>query len=201
MKKTEMIGVLTKASAIYDNFEPTETRVGVWMDIFKNYPVADVANAVMAHCSSSQYAPKPADIIKLILEARRGPRGTANEAWGLVMQAIHRFGYANEAKAIAWLASQNRIAAKVARCMGWTELCASEQNLGDRAHFSKFYDSELAHEDRIALLPEPQRKDALRIEAERFRLPTDEPVNTPVLNLINSTAKRLGLPSEKKYAR
>jgi len=59
-------------------------------------------------------------------------------ACGLVTKAIRQYGYYRQAEAMQSLPAD---VSAVVSSMGWQTLCASENEMTDRAHFIKAYDA------------------------------------------------------------
>lgn len=97
---------------------PTPSVLRLFWEVLKGYDLADVQRAVMAHMSdpdAGQFAPKPADLIRII----DGDTKTRSAiAWAKVDNAIRRVGqYASV------IFDDPLIHATVSDMGGWTELC------------------------------------------------------------------------------
>ena len=59
---------------------------------------------------------------------------SVEEAWGLVLAEVHRVGYMGSPRF-----AYPQIPAALRALGGWPELCASENQVADRAHFMRIY--------------------------------------------------------------
>jgi len=93
------------------------------------------------------------NIIALIRErAKTKLRLTSAEAWGIVKNQISQIGSYGQPK------FEDPIIAKAVGILGWRELCMSENQEIDRAHFFKVYDSLVEREKNSIMLPERLKK-------------------------------------------
>lgn len=147
---------LMKSIWTYDKFLPDEYSVKVWYELLKDIPFRVACNAVERYAQTEDKIPTPAGIRGQIAKMKT-PEKDWSEAWGLVMQAVRKFGYINEKDAMEFLPEDAR---KIVKRFGWMEICTSDlddlPNL--RANFRKVYEHEqvIAKEDRM--ISEPLRE-------------------------------------------
>lgn len=141
MKSSEMQDILSDAAACWPNFEATQRRRDVWMRLLGHIHANVVAAAIDTHATQCQFPPTPADVLRIIGKLKATVTGEATspeEAFGLVLTAVRRFGYYQESNALASLPAK---VAKAAKMLGWQEICLSENLEALRAHFYRTYKS------------------------------------------------------------
>lgn len=152
MKPTETIQLLAVINAAFPNMQVTEAMVNLWHELLGDLDFDLAKAAVKKLLLESPYPPSIADIRKRAAEIITPPeeRIDASEAWGEVIRAIHRYGYYRQEEA---LASMSPRTAKVARYMGWQEICTSERPDVVRGQFMKMYETVANREKQERLLP------------------------------------------------
>ena len=88
------------------------------------------------------------NIIALIREnALVDDRLSSGEAWAEVLNEMHNYGVYDKP------VFSDDLVAKAVDCIGWRNLCLSENSVADRAHFMKIYDTLENRDKKIKLLP------------------------------------------------
>ena len=67
---------------------PNEAAMGLIFDTLREFRIDQVLAALKNHCKTSQFMPKPADIVNFI----KNSDTTAAESWALVEWSIMNFG-------------------------------------------------------------------------------------------------------------
>lgn len=153
MRRSEIIQLITLCSANYRNW-PEDGKesavVELWETMLEDVEFDHGKLAVQKHMSESVYAPTIADIRAKISDIS-APQGlTAMEAWGSVIKSIQQYGSYREAEAIQ---SLDPLVQKVVRLLGFRNLCMSENEMADRAHFTKAYDTIVNRDRTESLMP------------------------------------------------
>lgn len=153
MKRSEIIQLITLCSANYRNW-PEDGKesavVELWETMLEDVEFTHGKLAVQKHMSESVYPPTVADIRSKISDIS-APQGlTAMEAWGSVIKSIQQYGSYREKEAIE---SLDPLVQKVVRLLGFRNLCMSENEMADRAHFTKAYDSIVNRDRTESLMP------------------------------------------------
>lgn len=105
--------------------------------------------AALDHISRSKFFPSVSELRDAAYRVVTLNQPSPEEAWGEVKAAFRRWGYTGKPE---W--SHPAIEATV-KIMGWRELCQSENEVADRAHFLRIYASvEQRHKDNALMLPE-----------------------------------------------
>lgn len=142
----KLIGVMASA---YPNTQIEEATINVYVRMLKDLPLEVVTLAVQQAMAESEFIPTIARIRDKALAMTRQCHVSALEAWGLVKRAMQRTGFYRSPT------FDDPIITKAVECMGWQTLCSSENEVADRAHFSKVYDSLVRREEEDArMLPE-----------------------------------------------
>lgn len=134
-----------------------------WHSMLEDEPAEMVAMALKKHAATNKWAPAIAEILETIGRIKYPETYIdPDEAWGMVMHAVRKFGYYHPEEAFASLPS---IVASTVRTYGWRDLCLSE-NLGvDRGQFRKAYEVRLLREREKATMPEKLQRELATISA------------------------------------
>jgi len=125
-----------------------ELMLDVWHSMLSQYPYELVKYAAETHIKSSSFPPTIHDIIKHIREYEDMGKVDPMSAWGMVCKAIRQYGYYRQAEAMQSLPADIK---SVVAAMGWQTLCASENEIADRAHFTKAYEAMQKREKQVAM--------------------------------------------------
>ena len=99
----------------------------------------DVAKlALQRLIATSKFPPSIAEVRESIAAIMYKSIPDAGDAWGEVIVAIREYGYYRQQEALASMREPTRMAVQR---MGWRELCMSENDMADRAHFLRIYES------------------------------------------------------------
>jgi len=98
---------------------------------------------------------------------------SAEEAWGVVKQAMRQIGSYRTPE------FDDPLIARAVEIMGWRDLCLSENDVADRAHFFRIYDSLKARAKNEALMLPDVRRGVEQLKAG------------PVRGLLGVLAERL----------
>ena len=118
--------------------------------------------AAMQHISASKWFPAVSELREAALSIITHGEESPEEAWGEVKKAFRVYGSYREP-----IFSNAKIAQTV-KIMGWMNLCMSENEIADRAHFFKIYQSVQAREhfNSIAMPEVKQAIDKLAQEKQ-----------------------------------
>ncbi len=142
-------------TASYRTFKlETKEQFDLWYELLKDIPHDKLAFAVKQHIATEKWQPTIADLRKHATETTQKLL-TSDEAWGEVQNAIRKHGYYNLEKALNSMSPETR---RVASNMNLRELCLSENQMADRAHFIKMYNQYTEQEAKNQQLPEPMKQ-------------------------------------------
>lgn len=122
------------------------------------------------------------------------------EAWGLVKKAIRSFGYARAEEAYASLPVE--VVQAIQAMGGWLEICSSENDEADRAHFYRTMKSinkrqeldnvvSIGLKNQISLLQKSREPIAYIPNETRYERASDESINRG-LEKVKSILASLG---------
>jgi len=147
-----MIGYMKLA---FPNYSPVlegqPNTVDVLLDLLGDMPTDTLRAAVKACCSEigRAFAPSPGEIREAAVGLHVKAAGTpdAYTAWTEVLEEISRTGSYHEPS------FTSPLVAKAVDCLGWRNLCLSENIMVERAHFFKIYEAyyQRAQEDAAEL--------------------------------------------------
>lgn len=160
MKRTEVIKLIGLCSVNYRNWpekDKEDLTVSLWLKMLEDTPFFIAEAAVEKYMAESVYPPTIADIRSRIADMTTLREKSPIEAWGDVCQAIRRFGHPRPKEAMESLSPLTR---KVTESIGYMTLCRSENEMADRAHFLKVYET-LAKRDRDDSLMLQSTKDTM----------------------------------------
>ena len=109
------------------------------------------ANAAIERLIATKpaFPPSIAEIREAALAVSSGERRAGGDAWGDVLAAIRRYGYARTPGRDFEL--EDPVVLDCIKALGWQELCSSENQVADRARFIELYDKRAADHRRREL--------------------------------------------------
>jgi hypothetical protein len=115
----------------------------MWAIVLGDVPYESIELAFYAHCRTSKWAPKPAELLELIAEATVGGESWES-AWDELMLAVRRYGsylFAFDKPPATWTGWSTPEVEAAVRHIGYLEVCQSEiDQLGVlRAQFRDAY--------------------------------------------------------------
>lgn len=131
---TKLVGVL---AACFPTVQMSASSVNAYVSMLKDIP-REVLRATVEQCiAESEFLPTIARLrdkaFLLMSDVAHLP--TPFEAWGIVIQEVRRTGFYRSPK------FEQALIARAVECIGWQELCMSENHVADRAHFVKVYEA------------------------------------------------------------
>jgi hypothetical protein len=130
---TKLVGVLAVA---FPHAQMSLDSINLYVRMLKDIPLEVLDLAVQQCIVESEFLPTIAKVRDQALNLCSDPTHTFSplEAWGVVKEAIRKVGSYRLPQ------FEDPIIAKAVDCIGWRELCLSENQIADRAHFSKIYE-------------------------------------------------------------
>lgn len=104
-----------------------------WYDSLIDIPMDVLKVGIHKLIAQEEFYPNIAKIRKACAEVINGPGVDETEAWGLVKRAIRNYGYSRPDEAYASLPIE--VVQAIQSMGGWLEICSSENDEADRAHF------------------------------------------------------------------
>jgi hypothetical protein len=170
--KKEMAKIMAILAAAYHNFMVDELKVEVWHSMLGdlNYEVVQIA--IKKSILESPFAPSIAEVRKAAIELKNPHLLSSAEAWEEVNQALDRYGYYDQARAME---SMSPLTARVVRAIGFSRFCLSNNLSVERGHFIRLYEELAKQEQSKLLLPERIKEQIKQIGvpriAEKNKLP------------------------------
>ena len=149
------------------NREISDETKEAWYQMLCDLPYQIAKAAFMRVLAQNEYQTLPPVglIRRAALDLSAGPTLTAAEAWGIVLRAVHAFGFYQERKA---LESMPENVAQVVKWMGWQEICHSDNLDVVRGQFIRMYDTQTSRKRDLELMPPEVRQ---MISAAVLQLP------------------------------
>jgi len=134
--------------------EDMEASVSMWAYMLSDTTFEIAQMALQRLIATSKFPPTVADMRESIATITTPALPDSGEAWGEVVAAIRNYGYYRPKEGMESLSEP---VLRVVKQMGWRDLCLSENQMADRAHFLKIYEAmqKRAREER--LLPDELR--------------------------------------------
>lgn len=146
---TLALAALPQQSAKLDD-KAVEQTARSWAWLMPDLDANIVGAAVKRHLATSDWLPTPAQIRRIVHEAKCGRVRAGGDAWGDVLKAVSRFGINRTPE------FDDPITAAAVKRFGWRALCLSENQIADRARFIELYDTlagAAAEDESVAELP------------------------------------------------
>lgn len=156
----EITKLVTAMAALFPSVQVGNKTIKGFVAMLRDIPLDILRTAIDQVSSESKFFPTVAEIRERVIALQMPDIPNGITAWGEVMEAFQRYGFYRLPK------FDNPITAEAVVCMGWKELCSSENAEADRAHFSRIYD-DLARrqKENARLLPASrQLKESARLE-------------------------------------
>lgn len=180
-KKTERIAhILGMLVVAYPSGLITDETTTLYTRMLSDIDPTVLETAVLQHIATSRFFPTVAELreaaMKIASPACQHP--TSAEAWGEVKGQMRKVGWCGH----PWFSDP--LIYKIVAIFGWQELCGSENDEADRAHFMQMYQTSLEREKQDAeLLPQTR---TLRDEIRQQLAPTTNPANGLIARLADS---------------
>ncbi len=141
--------ILAQLFAAYPHVNATEQTVAMYDDLLSDIPDELLHTVIRRSIAESKFLPTIAEIRTAAYDTTHPQRLLAIEAWNEVKTQMRKVGWVGTPK------FSDDITAQVVKSMGWRYLCASENEMADRAQFTKAFDALSNRQETDAkLLPE-----------------------------------------------
>jgi len=118
--------------------QSAKTTAELWAEMLGDVDFQTSKIALKRLIATCKFPPSIAEMRESIAAVLHPPLPDAGDAWGEVNVAIRMYGFYRQQEALATMREPVRLA--VLR-MGWRDLCMSENEIADRAHFFRIYES------------------------------------------------------------
>lgn len=168
IRVSDITPIIRKVFASYPNSNLSNETLAAYIDLLGDIPLDHLqitVNQCLIECLD--FPPSAGRIRQRYIELITPPKLPAADAWGLVIRQMMRVGHTGTPT------FEDATLARVVQSMGWRELCLSENQMADRAHFIRMYEQVVSatHAARIEAMPTRQLS-----QAARGQLSSDGPV-------------------------
>lgn len=172
MTKDEVKKLLAWAAANFPAMQERDLRptAELWHRMLGDLPYEVAESALLKVLATAKYFPTVAEIREAVATIALPGLLSPAEAWAMVGQAIRKYGYYRQEEGLASLPPQVRAAAE---CIGWRELCLTDNLDVIRAQFMRVYEQYTGRKREEVMIPAPVR-DMIGQLAERFSLPEEK---------------------------
>lgn len=162
MTETEALQVVRALTEAYRRDPWSKDRIKLWVALLRDLDYPTAMASVVSWVATEKWPPAPAEIRERCLEVTGQGLPDGDEAWEEVRAQITKVGSkrgmldyrTGEQIFPAW---SNVLVGQVADRMGWDELCGSDNDVADRAHFLRMYASARERARRDAVTPDAVR--------------------------------------------
>lgn len=172
MNRKEIINLLAIATANFPNMQEKDMKPTaiLWEKSLSDMDYNVAEKAVIKVLSTSRFFPTLAEIREAAADLTQPRTLDSSEAWGLVVQAIRRYGYYRQAEAMESLPDE---VVRMVQRFSWQELCHSENVDTLRAQWRMAWDTQSKRDRETKALPADIRE-MLEGIGNQFRLGSGE---------------------------
>lgn len=160
-------GVLKQLFSAYPNTQATEETVAMYVRLLGDIPEHELQVVVDQAVATSKFLPTIAELRDMRHSLAAAGRLTWVDGWEMVQREIRRIGSYGTPH------FDDDLTAQVVRTMGWRELCASENQVADRAQFRDMYQALATRADTTQKLLPHVRTAVARVTGSGRGLLTD----------------------------
>jgi hypothetical protein len=143
---------ITALAGMYPAVQLSDETIAGYCRALADVPLAALDAALAQTQQECKFFPTVAEIRERVLDATAPRRPDGPDAWALVLGEFSRVGSYGDPR------FPDPLVARAVDIMGWRELCLSENQVADRAHFLQIYNALVKRErDEARLLPEFRR--------------------------------------------
>lgn len=155
-----------------DNLLSTPDQMEWWYDLLKELPFQTAMLSLKKYALSNKFPPTIAELMTIAADLMTERLPDSDEAWGEITRAVRKYGYPNEAKALASLSETVR---KTVERIGYQTICQSpcEQLNTLRAQFKGFYEAEHKRSLEVHKTPEHLRIEQAAIKQAALPMKED----------------------------
>lgn len=152
MNRTEIINLLGIATANFPNLQQKEMKptAVLWEKALADIPYEVAEKAIIKVLATSKFFPTIAEIREATAQITQPRTIDAMEAWGLIIEAIRKFGYTRQKEAMEFLPSD---VGEMVKRFTWWELCMSENPDTLRAQFRMAWETQSKRTNELKAIP------------------------------------------------
>jgi len=143
----EALKVLSVLTAAYPNVNIPEETAQIYVKFLLDLPYEAGKAAALSLIAESKYFPTIAELRQAALAVSGNDLPSPGEAWGEVVAQMKEAGIYRRPR------FSHPVIEKAVQAIGWQELCLSENQIADRVHFMRIYESyaERARQEAIQI--------------------------------------------------
>lgn len=166
ISKMEFKVLMAGLREVYPSAKLPQTISGLdaWFAMLSDLTYQELSNAILEHTANSKFAPSISELRHL---ARKVERNDWSAGWGIVVEAIRKFGYIRPQEALDYISGIDPIAGEITRRLDFMQLCMSENLGNDRANFRMAYEAEMDKKRHNDILPITMQKRPALFMTER----------------------------------
>jgi hypothetical protein len=156
MNRKEIINLLGIAAANFPHIQTKELKptAVLWEKALSDITYDVAEKALLKVLSTSKFFPTIAEIREAATQLTQPQQLDAMEAWGLVVNAIRRYGFYREKEALDSLPEE---IADLVKQFTWRELCLNENPDTIRAQFRMAWETRTKRKKELDALPQEVR--------------------------------------------
>lgn len=153
MEKKEFALWAMALNSYYPNVNPLQQKetVALWYEQLNDLTLEIAELALKKWVATNKWPPTIAEIRETAAEITNGSLPTWGEAWAEVEKAVRMYGHDRPKEA---LESMRPITRKACECVGFYEICMTENVSNERANFRRIYEELAEREKKENQLPE-----------------------------------------------
>lgn len=157
MNRKEIINLLAIATANFPSMQERDMKptAVLWENALSDITYDVAEKALLKVLSTSKFFPTIAEIREAAAQITQPRQMDAIEAWGLIVDAIRKYGFYREKEAMESLPED---VAQMAKRFTWRELCLSENPDTLRAQFRMAWEAQSKRKKEIQALPQEIRE-------------------------------------------
>lgn len=150
---------LSRCIALMEGYWPhgvrtwTPEAVEIWEGLLLDLDARLVATAIQTLATRGREFPPPPGLLRRQALELVSDLPNAEQAWGEVCEQIHRVGVYRGWSGSRELEWSHPLVGRLADSLGWEELCMSENQMADRAHFLKLWAAAVENEHAVENMP------------------------------------------------
>lgn len=152
MNRKEIINLLAIATANFPNMQEKDMKPTaiLWEKSLSDIDYQTAESALLKVLSTSRFFPTIADIREATAQITQPRVLDAIEAWGMIVEAIRKYGYYRQKEAMESLPVE---VAEMVKRFTWNELCLSENVETLRAQFRMAWETQSKRKKELGVLP------------------------------------------------
>lgn len=156
MNRKEIINLLGIATANFPNLQQKEMKPTaiLWEKALSDISYDIAEKALIKVLSTSKFFPTVADIRDATAQITQPRTLDAMEAWGLIVDAIRKYGYYRQGDAMRSLPDD---VAEMVKRFTWHDLCLSENPETLRAQFRMAWETQSKRKNEMKAIPQEIR--------------------------------------------